>query len=196
MNGFFSRMLLVALTAAPMLLQAGPPAASTTVKLDEAHLIRQLQSPDSDKVLEALDKLGHDYPQSTNAVPAIIDLLKERPVRRWAARALGDRHVELSPDDLKLVFILLRSPDRNECMDGLKTLRDLKEPDSLRPAMTGEITPLLHDSEVHIVRDACRTLAMVGTKDAVPLLEPLLHHPRADVRQDAGDAITALSAGH
>jgi hypothetical protein len=43
-----------------------------------------------------------------------------------------------------------------------------------------------------VVRDACRTLAVLGNKDVIPLIEPLLNSPDSKVKKDAQDAITTL----
>jgi len=38
-------------------------------------------------------------------------------------------------------------------------------------------------------------LAVIGNRDIIPKLEPLLKHSRADVREDAQKAIAALAKG-
>ena len=45
-----------------------------------------------------------------------------------------------------------------------------------------------------VIRDACRTLAVLGTKDNVADIEPLMNHPDPRVKKDALDAIAALKA--
>jgi hypothetical protein len=54
------------------------------------------------------------------------------------------------------------------------------------------MTPLLQDSNANVVRDACRTLAVVGDKSVVPSIEPLLQSPDKKIQKDAQDAIFAL----
>jgi hypothetical protein len=55
-----------------------------------------------------------------------------------------------------------------------------------------QITPSLTHPNTHVVRDACRTLAVLGNKESIPSIEPLLKHVEPAVRKDAQDAITSL----
>ncbi len=167
-------------------------AASSPPK--EEQLIQALASPDPQKVSDTLDRLVDYYPESTNAINAIVPLLKKPEMRRRAAVTLGKYHATLELEDVKLVFGLLRAYDSNEVMDGLKTLRALKEPDSITQVMVTNVLPLLHEKDAHILRDSCRTLAALGNKDIIPEIKPLLQDKRSDVRKDAQDAIAALSA--
>ena len=176
----------------PACLAANPPTPAGPPP-GEAELIRMLGSANPDTVIDALGQLPRRYPASTGAVPAIRGILKNGAVRRQAARALGNYHAELPPEDVRVVLGLLRSPDINDAMDGLKALRDLREPADIRKKIAADIVPLLNDREVHVVRDACRTLAVVGNRDTISALEPLLHHARSDIRQEAQKAIAALS---
>lgn len=170
----------------------------------EAELIAMLRSPDPQKVIDALDRLPNWYPESTNAIREIRALLKSKrpPVRDWpanllnrkAARALGDYHATLEWDELAIITGFLRSPVVEEVMDGLKALRGLTGPPEFRRKITEHVVPLLKDADAHVVRDACRTLAVQGDKETIPALEPLLRHARRDVRKDAKDAIEALRA--
>ena len=69
----------------------------------------------------------------------------------------------------------------------MKSLRGLKAAQTVP-----EILPLLKHSTPNVIRDACRTLAVHGTKDNIPAIEPLLNHPVAAVKADAQDAIFKL----
>jgi HEAT repeat protein len=71
----------------------------------------------------------------------------------------------------------------------LKSLRGLKAESTVR-----DILPLLHDKDLGVVRDACRTLAVLGNKDHIPQIEPLLKHANTKVRADAQDAIFKLKS--
>lgn len=55
-----------------------------------------------------------------------------------------------------------------------------------------EILPFLKNSNAYLMRDACRTLAVIGNDGLIPQIEPLLTNPDTKVRKDAQDAITAL----
>ena len=190
-------LLLLGLFGWPTGLPAEP-------RRTESELIEMLRSTDSQKVITALERLPDWYPDSPNAIREIQSLLKSKSpappgfppniLKRRAARALGNYHAELSLEEVRIILDLLRSPDRNEAMDGLKALRGLKEPPEVRNQIVAQILPLLRDKEVHIVRDACRTLAVQGDKHTIAALEPLLNDRRADVRRDAQHAIVALRA--
>ena len=57
-----------------------------------------------------------------------------------------------------------------------------------------QLLPLLKHATPNVVRDACRSLAVLGGKDVIPSIEPLLSHPDAKVQKDAKDAIFALKS--
>jgi HEAT repeat protein len=92
----------------------------------------------------------------------------------------------LTRDELKSVAALLNG-DPQEQMDGLKALRGLKAQE-----IVPQILPLLKSATPNVIRDACRTLAVLGTKDNIPAIEEVLSHPSAAVKKDAQDAIFAL----
>src|SRR5665213_366913 len=184
-----------------------------SAKPSEAHLIEMLGSGNYEKINDALDRLPHMYPNSTNAIEIIKGILRSnevmnvteiamqptqghpielRPVRhvlvlRAAARSLGNYHATLNDEDLAIVYQLLKSRDENDTMDGLKALRGLNNPQCV-----SVILPLLEDSNVHVVRDTIRTLTIIGDKSTIPSIEPLLKDQRADVRWDAQAAIKSL----
>jgi HEAT repeat protein len=179
--------LLAAVTAWP----AGTPPAART---GESELIQRLGASDPKIVLEALDRLPERYPDRTNALPAIKGLLKSKPVRHQAAQALASYHAELNLDEVRVILGFLRDYDPDEVMRTLQILRVLREPADINRKIASDILPLLKDPETHVVRDACRTLAVVGSKDTIPFLEPLLKNRRADIRKDAHDALDKLRA--
>jgi hypothetical protein len=176
-------------------------APSLLAKKSEAELIEMLKSRDYHHVVDALDRLPNWYPKSTAALPVIRELLKSKDLfgkdvppnigpnflARKAARSLGLYRAEVSADDLKLIYEFLKARDPLEVMDGLKALRGLNAPGAV-----AEIVPLLKDQNEHVLRDACRTLAILGNKATIPVLEPLLKHSKSAVRGDAKDAITKL----
>jgi HEAT repeat protein len=178
-------------------------APSLWAKKSEAELIEMLKSRNYHNVIDALDRLPNLYPKSTAALPAIKELLKSKDLfgkdvppnmgpnflARKAARALGLYRADVSAADLKFIYEFLKARDPNEVMDGLKALRGLSAPGAV-----AEIVPLLKDENEHIVRDSCRTLAILGNKDTIPVLEPLLKHSKFAVRGDARDAIAKLRA--
>lgn len=190
-----SRILLIALVGLlPMSTSAGP-------KKSETELIEMLGSKDPQTVIDALDRLPNLYPASTNAIQQIRKLLGTKVniagfppnvISRRAARALGNYHATLDWDDLKVFLGFIRSPDVNEVMDGLKALRGLKEPREIEEKLTAEVVLLLNDKELHVVRDAIRTLGALGNKATVPAIEPFLKHQRQDVKRDAKEAIAVL----
>jgi HEAT repeat protein len=180
------------------------PALHGAPRKTEAELLQMLKSPDYQKVIDALDRLPNWYPSSTNAIAAIKEVLKSKRssgkgvpaniLHRKAARALGDYGAELTLEEIRIVWAFLRAYDPDEVMDGLKSLRGFKEPDAINKTSIEQLVPLLQDENRHVVRDSCRTLAVIGNKDVIQSIEPLLKHRASDVRQDARNAIAKLSA--
>jgi hypothetical protein len=167
----------------------------------EAQLIDMLRSQNYKDVIDALDRLPNWYPHSTNAIPVIKEILVRRApvlspyvpqniVTRKAARALGNYHATLTPDELKVIYEFFMAPhDPDSIMDGLKALRGMNAPEAVP-----QILPMLRDPNEHVLRDSCRTLAVLGNKDVIPYIQPLLSHPSSAVRADARAAIAALQA--
>ena len=155
----------------------------------EAELIVDLNSPNASTVANTIEKLGHQYPASTNAHAAIRPLLADpRPtVRRRAARILGYCRAIVDDNDVRNICQLFQSTDMSEIEDGLKALRTL-----VAPQATPLILPLLQFHHPGIIRDACRTLAEMGTEEAIPAIQPLTNHPDKNVRADAQRAVTRL----
>jgi HEAT repeat protein len=99
-------------------------------------------------------------------------------------------HADVNEQDVKAICALLKEPNVGANQEGLKSLRGLQG-----PAVAGavpDILPCLKNSNSYVVRDACRTLAVLGNKDVIPLIEPLLNSPESKVKKDAQDAIAAL----
>lgn len=76
--------------------------------------------------------------------------------------------------------------------DIIKLLKVVRSPEYA--AMVPEILPLLHHDSGNVIRDSCRTLAVMGDKSVIPAIEPLLKDKRDDVRKDAEDALATLRA--
>ena len=196
---YFRRSFSAVLVIAIVLL--APPFANAAPRKSEAELIKMLASTDYQTVIDALDRLPNWYPQSTNAIPQIRKLLctqlnvsrvPSNLISRKAARALGNYHATLDWDDLKIFLGFIRSSNVDDVMDGLKALRGLKEPPDIEHNIAAEVVLLLKDKEIHIVRDAIRTLGTLGNKEVIPAIEPFLKHMRVDVRNDAREAIAAI----
>lgn len=195
--GTSMRRLGVELLIVSTLLALVPLALGKPNKT-EAQLIEMLNSRDYQKVIDALDRLPHWYPDSTNALSPIKNILKskvsivppnvpENILARKAARALGYYHATLSHEELEVLFAFLDARDPNVVMDALKAFRGLDTPEAVP-----RIIPLLKDPNTHVVQDSCRTLGVLGNKDTIATLTPLLKHSKADVRKDARDAISKL----
>jgi hypothetical protein len=177
----FLALLIAGILLAPASLFAGQKT--------EDQLIAELDGPDGHKIASAMLAIEKQYPTTTKALPKIKSLLKDnRPeVRRKAARVLGSLHAEVSSEDLKNIVALLKSNNVDEVIDGLKALRGLKAQETV-----SEIKTCLTHAHPNVVRDACRTLAVLGTKGDIPAMEPLLTNKNAAVQKDAQDAIFAL----
>jgi HEAT repeat protein len=87
---------------------------------------------------------------------------------------------------------LLKEPDANAYTEGLKALRGVQA--SAVAGTVPKVLQFLKNSNTHLMRDACRTLAAIGNKDLIPQIEPLLKNPERAVRLDAQDAINALQS--
>jgi HEAT repeat protein len=181
------RSFLIALTALTLVFTT---AVAVAKEKTEDELIAELASPKEKVVTAAMLKLEKQHANSARTVTEIKKYLgDERPaVRRKAARVLGAIHAEVTAEELQKICALLKAKDHREIMDGLISLRGLKA-----AAVLSEITPLLQHETPNVIRDACRTIAVLGNKSHVPLLEPLLKHANAAVQKDAKDAIFKLS---
>jgi HEAT repeat protein len=180
----FIGMLVLAvfgMTLAPLLLQARPPKS-------EDELIASLSSPKDKVVANAIQDLEKNYPNSPKSIPEIKKLLTDpRPlVKRKAAWALGAVNADVSKADLKNIATLL-SGDRDDKEYGLKALRGLKAQSTIP-----QIIPLLKDPNKNVMRDAIRTLAVLGDKSLIPDIKPFLTYPDLAVQKDAADAIAIL----
>ena len=180
-----ARALALAVLAAAI---ASPALAS---KKTEEELIALLSSPDEGKVTGALQDLEKGYPESKTAQAAIVSKLKDprEKVQRKAARVLGAIHAPVDKKTLADITPLLKSPNKDAVIDGLKALRGLESKSTIP-----EILPLLASPDENIKRDACRTLAEIGDASLVPKIEPLLSDPNKKVQEDARDAIAKLKS--
>src|SRR5690349_1518649 len=108
MNRLSQRRLVVVLVLTTVI--AGARSLVAAPKKTEAELIQMLSSRDQSKVLDALDRLPHWYPDSTNALAAVKEQLRmPDKVGRKAARALGYYHADMGPEDMKFVYAFLKS---------------------------------------------------------------------------------------
>jgi HEAT repeat protein len=171
-----------------LLMALGSLSASAKT---EDELIQALGSARLGDVTAALGQLEKHYPTSAKSVAAISKLVKDSrsEVRRKAARALGNLHAEVNQSTIKDLCALLKASSEDEVMDGLKALRGLKAPEAV-----AEILPALKHPSANVVRDACRTLAVLGNKDIIPYIEVLLKNSEPEVQKDAKDAIAKLRA--
>jgi HEAT repeat protein len=190
---FSGALLLSLLTGAPSVQAQRKPAAPVPVAKSEAELIQDLAPANSEEVItHALGKLEDLHKADisrTNGIPAMKKLLTDSrsSVRRKAARVLGVIHAPMDRAEIDQVCQLLKSDDWKERVDGLKSLRGL---DASRAVP--QILPLLHDSQENVVRDSCRTLAVLGNKGDISSIEPLLNNPNKAIAKDAYDAIALL----
>ncbi len=155
----------------------------------EDELLVGLTSSEVSKVVNTLAKIEKKYSKSTNAHTAIKKLLADPrpPVRRKAARVLGNIRATVDDTDVRNICSFLRSTDSSEVVDGLKALRGLDAPQA-----TAEILPLLQNPDEGVIRDACRTLAEIGSLEVIPLIQLLTNHADKHVRADAQRAIYRL----
>jgi HEAT repeat protein len=176
-----------------MLLTAtllGTTSLFAASKTEEA-LIADMGSPKDTVVVSALAAWEKQFPDSKAAFPTMKKLLADPrdKVRRKAARVFAILHADADATDIKNICALLKATDSLEQIDGLKALRDLKATTAV-----ADVLPLLKSSTPNVIRDACRTLAVIGNKDVIPSIEPLTKHSDAKVKADAEIAIAQLNA--
>lgn len=158
-------------------------------KKTEEELIALLASSDEGKVVDAMQGLEKEYPDSANARARIASMLKDprEKVRRKSARVLGALHADVDAAQLADIASLLDSKAKDTVIDGLKALRGLKAGSTVP-----KVLALLSSPDENIKRDACRTLAEIGDKSVIAKIEPLLSDPNKKVQEDARDAIGKL----
>lgn len=189
MTSIVRRSFFIAIAIGVFTLVVSPVQAAKEKTEDE--LIADLASPKEDVVASAMLKLEKQFPTSAKAIVEIKKYLGDNraKVRRKAARVLGVLHTDVTSAEIKTICALFKSADQREVMDGLIALRGLKAAEALP-----EIVPLLNHAAPNVIRDACRTIAVLGGKEHIPLIEPLLKNADPKVQLDAQDAIFKLKA--
>jgi HEAT repeat protein len=175
-------------------LMAGCASTPSNRAETEDALIAKLSSPDESTVISTMTRYKKLYRGSTKAFPALKKLLTDSrlKVRERAAGLLGSLHADVGEEDVKAICALLKEPGADPNMEGLKALRGLQG--SALAGAVPDILPCLKNSNSYVVCDACRTLAVLGNKDVIPSIEPLLNSPESRVKKDAQDAINALKS--
>lgn len=94
----------------------------------------------------------------------------------------------ITDPEVKRLCDILKTGKPDEIIKSLKALREMDAPEAVP-----DILACFTSSNANVIRDACRTLAVLGDSSNVPSIEPLLKHSRADVKKDAQEAINALN---
>ena len=128
------------------------------------------------------------------------DVLKKSYHTLWYSRGIREFLQKKHPDvqvveasarivnpEVKRLCDQLESSNGDAVMSALKTLRKMDAPEAVP-----EVVNCLEHSDPYVIRDACRTLAVLGTRQNIPAIEPLLNDKRKDVRKDANLAIETL----
>lgn len=118
-----------------------------------------------------------------SAANTSTEAVTNTPGKLAAANPVGNSEVEK-------LCAALKSENPNEIIGALKRLREMDAPEAV-PKIIPCLDPHFHPN---VIRDACRTLAVLGNKEVIPSIEPLLKHRKADVRKDARNAIAKLQA--
>ncbi len=186
----------------------------------EAQLIEMIQSGDFKKMNDGIDRLSSWYPNSTNAIRVLKEVLRSNDLMlvsqpvitneyRWKSGPGVALSMSRPPPAKVLVRIAARAlgkchakvdADDLNIICGLLKSRDPETVmDALKalrgldaPQAVPEILPLLDDQDNHVVRDACKTLAVIGNRSVILRIEPLLKSQRSDIKWDAQAAIEAL----
>ena len=135
---------------------------------------------------QGLSKAIEDLFQDPAFIPSVLKASQDHSIPAQpvltAAQLIRDPKV-------RELCAVLRSTDADELIHTLKLLRKPECSDAVPATL-----PLLRNEHPNVVRDACRTLAVIANKDVIPSIEPLLKDKRSDVRKDAQDAIAKLGA--
>jgi HEAT repeat protein len=168
--------------------------STANVADEQSQLIAKLSSSNEGAVISTMTRLKKGYLHSPAAIQAIKKLLTDSRLRvkERAAGWLGISHATVSEEDVKAICTLLKEPDARANTEGLKALRGVHGP-AVAEAVP-DVLPFLKSSNSHLMRDACRTLAVIGSKDLIPQIEPLLNNPEHAVRLDAQNAISRLQS--
>jgi len=165
--------------------------AGKTPPKTEEQVIAALASPNEDVVAEAMMTIEKKYPNSSAGVAEIKKYLGDNraKVRRKAARVLGVLHADVTQAELDQICAMFKSSETREVTDALIALRGLKA-QSVLP----QIRDMLKDGRPNVLRDTCRTLAVLGSKDDIARIQPLTKSENSAVAKDARDAIFKLEA--
>lgn len=83
----------------------------------------------------------------------------------------------------------LLSGDPDKVIRALKELRNTNA-----TAAAAQVLPCLKHTDEHVLRDACRTLTVIGSKEHASAIEPLLKDHRTDVISDACKALAIIGS--
>jgi HEAT repeat protein len=200
---FLVEVSILALLAMMSTAKASPPFAEAEPR-DIIRTLKFLRNPEYSTTVPAIVPLLHHENANVvrdacrtltviahkDVIPSLEPLLNDRreDVRKDARNAIDQLHSDHRPEYHALSPTLASF----EPKDIIRTLKLLRSPEF--SATVPAITPLLHHESANVIRDACRTLAVIATKDCIPSLEPLLNDKRSEVRKDAQDAIDKLRA--
>jgi HEAT repeat protein len=114
--------------------------------------------------------------------------LRRGAVEYDPAFVLGVVRADVGQDDVNAICAMLEAAVPGEQIGALKSLRDLNPREAVP-----RIFPPLRTSNPGVVRDACRTLAVLGDDSAIARIELLLQHADKAVQEDAKDTIFQLT---
>src|SRR5205823_1823383 len=125
------------------------PVALALMRRADRIMVRELQE-------QLRGSIGVSAKKSSLAMPATLAAPddNERQIRAWRDS--------------------LNSKKPGEIVDALKQLREVDAPDAVP-----DILACLNHPNANVVRDACRTLAVLGDKTVIPSLEPLVNDKRS-----------------
>jgi hypothetical protein len=125
--------------------------------------------------------------QQANIDPAIIKCMKSHsdadPSGNHPTPGIKTATIITDPAVEKLCE-QLEQDNPGKVKAALNKLRDKKLKDNASEAVP-KVLPCLANSKPDVVREACRTLAIIGNQDAVPALLPLLTNERPDIVREA-----------
>jgi len=108
---------------------------------------------------------------------------------RTVARDQADEEQSISDPQVRTLCESLKSDKPRDVIEALKVLRRIYATEAV-----AQILPCLNHYDPEVVREACRALAVLGNKDVIPSLQPLLQDHREDIRRDAQFAVKELAS--
>ncbi len=138
----------------------------------------------SEKIIEEMVLRGQEARTTSQARPSPPVDSPDQPMTVVPVKpAVATTNIISDPEVAKLCE-QLEQDNPGKVKDALNKLRDKKLKDNASQAIP-KILPCLASSQPDVVREACKTLAIIGNQDAISAILPLLTNERPDIIREA-----------